>query len=100
MTAGHTHPHQQYGSRIFTVSVIIFVAASSLAYALTNVAAINVPRYYPLLKIFSVELLEGQVAMAHFGRLATAFLFGLIALIIYWSIIPLIRRFDLLHTSH
>ena len=96
----HQHTDKHYSSRIFTVSIIIFVATSSIAYALMNFAEINVPHYYPMLRIFSVDLLEGQVAMAHFGRLATALLFGLIGLIIYWVIVPLIRRFDLLHTSH
>jgi hypothetical protein len=100
MTLETPHKDKHYSSRVFTVSVIIFVAASSISYALMNFASINVPHYYPALRIFSTELIEGQVAMAHFGRLATAFLFGLIALIIYWTLVPIIRRFDLLHTSH
>jgi hypothetical protein len=94
------HKDKHYSSRVFTVSIIIFVAASSLSYALLNFASINFPHYYPMLRVFTTDLIEGQVAMAHFGRLATAFLFGFIGLIIYWTIQPLIRRFDLLHTSH
>ncbi|MFO0702465.1 MAG: hypothetical protein U0514_01095 [Candidatus Andersenbacteria bacterium] len=87
-------------ARPFTIAVIFFVAASSLALALSDYAGLNVVRYYPALSVFATRALPGQIEAGLSGSLLTAMLFGFIAVAIYLIILPIIRWFDLLHTAH
>jgi len=87
-------------SRLFTVSLMLFVSVGSLGYALTDLAGVNAPRYYPLLKIFSNQNLPDEIAMGHYGRLLTAVILGAIGVLIYLLISPVAHRFDLLHSHH
>lgn len=88
------------GSRLFTVSIMLFVSVGSLAYALVDIAGVNAPRYYPLLRTFSNQIIEDEIAMGHYGRFLSAIILGAIAVLIYLPISSLIKRFDLLHTAH
>jgi hypothetical protein len=80
--------------------VIFFVAASSLGYALTDLAGINVLRYFPAIRMLATESIAGQIEAGLSGRLLVGMLFGCIAVAIYFLSLPLIQRFDLLHTTH
>ena len=95
-------PRQKTNSRskLFTISVIIFVSVSSLAYALMNLAGVNWPRYYPNLRDIALESIPGEIDMGFDGRFMVALLYGLIGVSIYLIISPIAQRFNLIKTSH
>lgn len=90
---------QRVGSRVLAATVGVFVAASSAAYVLVDLAGVNLPRYYPVLHVFSVEPIKDQIAMGFYSRCAAAFIAGLAVAAIYLLLSPLLRILHLVRTS-
>ena len=87
-------------SRLLAAAIGIFVAASSAAYILVDLAGVNWPRYYPVLRVFSVVPIEGEVSMGFYGRFAVALAAGVLITAIFLLVSPILRALHLLRTGY
>lgn len=87
-------------TRTLSAAAGIFVAASSAAYILVDLASVNLPRYYPVLHVFSVEPIKDQVAMGFYGRFIAALVAGVAVTALFLLLSPMLRGLKLVHVGY
>jgi len=82
-------------SSLFNISAAFFVISSSFSYIALGLAGVNVPRYYPELRVISIEPLADQISMGFYGKFIMALIVGIILTIGFAVFYPLLKKLEL-----
>jgi hypothetical protein len=75
-----THrPH----TNLLVTTVLVGLVTVCVSFVGVNVAGLNVWRYYPELRVFQTQAIEGQVSMGFYGRVLVALGIAAIAMLVY-----------------
>ncbi len=77
-------------------TLAVFLSATSFCYIAIDLAGVNVPRYYPLLREFSIEPIADQISMGFYGRVVVALVAGIILTGLHSIFLPLFNRLGML----
>lgn len=77
--------------RIF-YTIIFFINVGIFSYILSGLVDLNLPKYYPMLRRFSVTTLEGP-AMAFYAKIALTIVIAALLGKIFYLIFPLIEKY-------
>lgn len=76
--------------RIFH-SIIFFLSVGAFSYVFSGLAGLNLPKYYPELRVWSIKTLEGQ-SMGFYGKVAFVFIFSIILAKMFYLLYPLLEK--------
>lgn len=77
-------------------TLAVFMSATTFCYVAIDLAGVNVPRYYPLLRDYSTVPIADQISMGFYGRVAVALAAGIILTVLHSIFLPLFRRLGLI----
>jgi hypothetical protein len=70
-------------NNLVVTSALVGLATAAVTYIGTELAGVNVLRYYPVLHVFQTETIPDQISMGFYGRLLVAAVAAVVAVMIY-----------------
>lgn len=77
--------------RIFH-TIIFFINIGVFSYVFSGLIELNLPKYYPMLRRFSIATLEGP-AMAFYAKIALTIIITVVLSKIFYLVFPLIEKY-------
>ena len=81
---------------LISQKLAVFLSSTSFCYMALDLAGVNLPRYYPVLRQFSVTPIKDQISMGFYGRVVYALAAGLAITLLFWIFSALFNRLGLL----
>lgn len=73
-------------------ALMFFLAISSFSYVFSGITELNLPKYYPVLREWSMATLEG-VGMSFYAKVAVSLAASLVLSVVFYVIFPLLSKF-------